>query len=286
MIIKPALEQLVRDVVTVVSLPAIYTLLDEAINEDAPNKEIAKIISDDAGVTSRLLRIANSPFYGFASKVDTISRAVTIIGTRQLTQLVLAITVIELFEDKVNGKFDLLTFWRHSIACATVSRVLASYLEEANIERFFVSGLLHDIGKLVFMMVVPELGIKLMDMAKQEDRFIHDVEREYLGYDHADVGAELLRQWKLPSPLITSVNYHHSPMKAQTSKIDAAVVHTAEVVSNAIQIVEGTDGIVPTLEPRAWEMLGLSETILSPLCDQVRLQFKQAMELIMSENNK
>lgn len=277
---KPTIERLIRAVITVVSLPTIYTRLDEAIQSDAPNKIISRIISDDAGLAARLLRIANSPFYGFPSRIDTISRAVTIIGTRQLTQLVLAISVIEMFEEKVRGRFNLMHFWKHSIACAVAARLLATYRREPNIEKYFVIGLLHDIGRLVMMMVVPEEGKRILEIAHNEDRLLHDVEQEVLGFDHARVGGELLRQWKLPMPLVESVSCHHMPNRARDYRRDAALAHVAEIVSNAMLASEGVDEAVPAIEEDAWEALELPLTILSPLFEQMCYQVDEAVQFI------
>ncbi|MBI5449990.1 MAG: HDOD domain-containing protein [Gammaproteobacteria bacterium] len=280
---KPTLQHLIRAVVTVASLPTIYLRLDEAIREDAPHREVAAIISDDVGLASRLLRIANSPFYGFPSKIDTITRAVTIIGTRQLAQLVLAMSMVKMIDEKLKGKFDLELFWKHSITCAAAARLLASYRRESNIEKYFVAGLLHDIGRVVMMMVIPDWGTRIFDEAMESQRPLYDVEQELLGYDHAKIGGELLREWRLPPALVESTIYHHRPRFAKEYPVDAALVHVAEVISNCLQISEGGHGFVPALYSEAWDQLELPLSIIAPLFEQLRVQRDESVRLIFPD---
>jgi HD-like signal output (HDOD) protein len=144
------LEWLVSETATVYSLPLFYEKLTAIINHPRCSiDDIANIITEDQGLTARLLKLANSPMFGYFSKIDTIGKAVTIIGTEQLRDLALAMSVIEIFKNIPKEMFDMESFWQHSIACGIVARSLATYRRETNVERYFAAGILHDVGQLV-----------------------------------------------------------------------------------------------------------------------------------------
>ena len=125
------------------SLPMIFTRIDEAVNNPRSSlADIGRIISEDSSLTARLLKIVNSAFYSFPSKIETISRAVTVVGTQQLRDLALATSVMKLFQGIPPDLINMEAFWKHSIACGVAARVLAAHKREANIERFFVAGIL------------------------------------------------------------------------------------------------------------------------------------------------
>ena len=139
------------------SLPAIFNEVNEAVDDPRSSMgDIAEIISSDISLSARILRLVNSAFFGFPSRIDTISHAVTIIGTQQLRDLVLATAVIDLFRGIPSELVDMRSFWQHSISCGIASRILSSYHREANIEHFFVAGLLHDLGRLILYIKIPD----------------------------------------------------------------------------------------------------------------------------------
>ena len=143
-------SELLRGNDNIPSLPTIFYQINEAVGDPRSSmRDIAQIISADQSLSARLLRLVNSAFFGFPSKIDTISHAVTIIGTKQLRDLALATTVIQMFKGIPNDLIQVKSFWQHSIGCGIGSRLLASFQKMANVEHFFVSGLLHDIGRLI-----------------------------------------------------------------------------------------------------------------------------------------
>ena len=161
-------RELLKGYVEVSTLPTIHFRLEEAINNPKKSmSDIAKVIRDDPGLTARLLRIVNSAFYNFPSRVETISQAVTIVGTQQLSALALATSVMKMFKGIESHVVSMDSFWRHSIACGLAARVLATMRRDTTPERFFVSGMLHDIGRLV-------LFTKLADKSQEILQRAHD----------------------------------------------------------------------------------------------------------------
>ena len=279
-------EQLMRGTTQVSSLPDLYRRLDAAI--DAPNSsfaQIGKIIGDDTGFTARLLRIANSALYNFPSKIETVDRAMSIIGTKQLRELALATTVIRLFSGMDNALVSMESFWRHSLCCGAAARVIATARRENNIERFFVLGMLHDVGRLVMYNRIPELCGEIIDEARVSQRLLVEVEKEKLGFNHADIGRLLLQMWKLPKAQIEAVGYHHMPHVAQHYPLEAAVVHMADVIANALQCGTSGERYVPRFNAEAWRRLELNESQLGSIVAHTDEQTREAVRLFLDEED-
>lgn len=152
------IQELFKDETTIPSLPEIFYQFKQAIDDpESSFEEIGEIISNDPGLTARLLKIVNSAFFAFPQQIETISHAIGIVGREQLNDLVLSTVVMAQFKDIPQNLIDMESFWRHSIACGLSARIIASQKREANPERFFVAGLLHDIGLVVMCNKLPSL---------------------------------------------------------------------------------------------------------------------------------
>lgn len=276
-------EKIVKETQNIGSLPTVYYQLSAAIDDpDSSTRDIEQVIQTDSGLTARLLRIANSALYAFPSKIDTISRAITILGTAQLRELALATSVIKMFEGISSDVLDVDAFWHHSIACGVASRILASYRREPNVERFFVSGLLHDIGRLLILLKIPDQAVKAINYAADKQELLFKAEREIIGFDHAAVGGALLKNWRLPESTVNAVKYHHRPaLIANGPHVDAAIVHHADIITNAMKLGSSGERFVPSLDTTAWEQLGLSPSILPPTFEQIMHQYQDAVKVLL-----
>jgi len=207
-----SLNELLRKTSTICSLPLFYDRLNEAINHPRSSlADIGKIISEDQGLSTRLLRLANSPIFGYHARIDSITRALTLIGTQQLRDLALSISIMGTFKDIPEDLLSMQSFWKHSIACGIFSRNLAMLRREVNPERFFLAGMLHDLGLLVIATVMPQLSKTLLQERQDQQQLLSLVEQQTLGYDHATVGGALLEMWKIPLNLSEPVACHHNP---------------------------------------------------------------------------
>lgn len=275
-------ESLVTECRDITSLPVIYQRLDEAINDPYCDlSRIAAILSEDSSLSARLLRLANSAMYSFPSRVETVSRAVTIIGTKQLRDLVLATSVIEIFRHIPQHYVNMETFWRHSIAAGIGARVIATYRREANVERFYVLGLLHDIGRLVMYLQIPQLAHQAIELSAHEPQSLFLAERQLLGFDHAAVGTALLDSWKLPASLQEGVGCHHTPYLASRYPEDAATVHVADIIANAFKLGSSGEPTIPAFAEQAWARLGFSEEQLPRICEQLMIQYQAAVDVFL-----
>ena len=275
---------LVKGVVKVASLPSIYLKVEEAVNSvNTSNQAIADIVSEDTALAAKLLRLANSAMYNFPSKIDTVSQAITIIGTRQLRDLVLACSVVSVFKDMPADLVDMESFWRHSIACAVSARLLSGYRRDANIESAFVAGLLHDIGRLILYKEMPDSMTECIDQAQTNVENLVVAEKRVLGFDHAMVGGLLLKEWKLPPRLVETTTRHHMPARSVTYPAESATIHIADLICASLRMGTSGERRIPKLDGRGWENLGLSVDVLDTLVDELQTQYSSAVDFVLGQ---
>lgn len=277
------LEWLIEKTRTVYSLPFFYERLNETISHPRSSiTDIARIIIEDQGLSARILRLANSPMFGYYSKVDSITKAVTIIGTQQLRDLALASSVMDVFKGIPEDLINMTDFWRHSIACGIVARTFATYLRENNVERFFVAGILHDVGQLILCTTVPDTAARIMKQSREREQLYFQTEREELGFDHADLGGALLKAWKIPPNIYEPVAFHHNPCDETSScQFEAAVIHVADIICQAFQWGISGEWCVPPLKERAWDRLGLPPTVLGAILKQSEPQIDETFAILV-----
>lgn len=285
---KPHLsvEHMVEDVSTIHSLPLFYSQLSEAIDHPRSSiGDIAKIISEDQGLTARILKLANSPMFGYFSKIDTITQAVTIIGVLQVRDLALALSVMDVFKGIPEDLVNMEQFWRHSIATGLASRVLATSQRESNLERFFVAGILHDIGRLVMYVRVPDICLELLEECRATGALLHRAERRRFSFDHADVGSTLLKRWKIPPRVAEPVGAHHDCRLGDQYPREASILHFADIIAHALQLGNSGEVFVPELDREVWDKLQISCYFLPTLVKQVETTFAQTVSVLFGSDD-
>lgn len=271
-------KALVKGVEKLVSLPEVYASAREKLSDPfADAREIAHIISQDADLTARLLRMANSAVFGLSAKVETVTRAITVVGLRQIESLVLATVAVEAFAKLPVDQVNMASFWRHSLFTAVISRILARECHVLHAERLFVAGLLHDIGTLILYHEAPELATKLLAHSDGQD--VHRMERELLGFDHADVGAALAQQWLLPAALEEAIGCHHRPGEAKDFLLEAAIVHVANMMAHAMELKDD-EGLRAACDPVAWNLLHIGESRINPIFQEALREFLEVLDLL------
>lgn len=274
-------QWLVEKTGTIYSLPLFYQRLSEAINHPRTSlSDISKVITEDQGLTTRLLRLANSPMFGYFGKVDSINCALTIIGTQQLRDLALAASVMGVFKGIPEELLSMEQFWKHSIACGIIARSLAIWRRESNVERFFLAGMLHDIGQLIMATAIGEKVQQMLVAARENQQLFMDQEQQQLGFTHADAGAALLREWKIPANISEPVGYHHKPAQAEQFPLEAALVHIADIICHALFFGQSCTAHIPPLEPLAWEHLGMIPSELSATLKQAEPQIEETFSIL------
>ena len=263
------------------SLPDVYLRLKALLDEpDYAMGEVAAVISHDPAMTLRLLRIVNSSLYGFNKQVDTVSRAIILLGSQQVHDIVLATSIAKAFKGISKDVMDVGKFWRRSVDCAVTCRHLAQHNGSCNKERLFVAGLLCDIGHLLIYQTLPNIYGKMVQESKHSEKTIVDMERELLGFDYAEVGAVLMEQWNLAESLKETTKLHTHPGKAEQYPLETALVHIGLLMTRASDGEGVFNEAGLTVDPLAWELTGLTPEACTELHEEIEKDVRVAMELI------
>ncbi|WP_245537320.1 HDOD domain-containing protein [Thiocystis violascens] len=250
------------------SLPAVYRRVRDALDDpDGSLESVARLIEADPSMTARVLRIANSSLYALPGKVDTVLRALTIIGATETRQLVLATAVISVFRDLPLGAVSMRSFWEHSIACGIAARAMARNQRLDDPERYYLAGLLHDIGRLPLFILEPHAMSRALQAHRERQGHLWEFERQLFGLTHAELGAELLKRWEIPIIYRNAAALHHGLATEESWPLEAAVVHSADLIVNSLRI--GTSGTrwVPIMDDAAWRQTGLGIQDLPDIVD-------------------
>ncbi|MBN4078736.1 HDOD domain-containing protein [Gammaproteobacteria bacterium AH-315-C21] len=276
-------RELIVGSVELSSLPEIYSQINDLVDDPYCSvNDISKIIRNDPGLTTRLLKLVNSPFYGFPSQISTVARAIAIIGMQELRDLVLATSVTRMFTGIPSDLVNMSQFWRQSIYCGLVSRAIASHCNNQNRERLFVAGMLHKIGALVIYKKIPELSREAISRVQFNGEILYQAENDVIGFNYADVSGELIRQWKLPKNLETAIEHHLFPSDSLDDSGDTAIIHLANLITTALQ--SGNDEVIPPLDEKAWTNAGCAVELLSSIIEEANTQLAETYSLVRCDH--
>ena len=226
-------ERVTRDA-KLISLPEAYLRLKGIIERpDYTLQQVAEAIGHDPALTTRVLRLVNSPYFGLAKPIDNIPRAVNLLGSQQIHDLALATAIAHSFNGIDPKRHDMAGFWRGSAYRGLVAQQLGRVCGVPGAERLFVAGLLSDLGHLILYQSIPREALHAERLAQERSRPLVEVEREVLGLDYARVGATLMRQWRLPETLIETTEYHPEPLRAQRDPLGTSAVHVADQMARS-----------------------------------------------------
>ena len=269
----------------IIELPTLSVVANNVIlitqNPKSSALEVGRAISQDQALVSRILRIANSTFYGFPKAITTIPHAVVILGFANIRNLVLTASIFDMFPSNGgDGYFDRKGFWKHSLACGVTSKLIAKRLGIKNLEEVFIWGLLHDLGKLTLDAYFNEDFRRVFSLVKEKEILIREAEQKLLGIDHATVGGIVADKWNLPPTLIKAIRFHHNPPRANESMRMVAIVHLADVLCRAIGIGNGGDSKIPCINEDSWKLLGLNRQIVKRLFSEMEKEIANAKALL------
>lgn len=257
------------------SPPEIYVRITEVLDSPTADAEaIGRIVEQDPALVARLLKIVNSAFYGFPGRVDSVSKAVTMLGINELRMLVMATSVIERFSSFPNGLISMRDFWSHSLRTALFAKFLAEqHPKKRHLSSAFMCGLLHDIGRIILYDKAPDLSRAAVLQANAERIPDYEAELDVFGFTHADVGAGLIDLWKLPTVFQITARFHHDPSLADEFQMETAFVYLANCIAN-VDVLDPEvmmDNLPP--EDPAWDTVALQYGILEEVIRQVDEQF-------------
>lgn len=261
------------------SLPsAVSELLSSFANEDVDVERISRLIARDQGLTARVLRVANSSFYGLQCKVGTINEAVVVLGFRAVRSMVMAVGMNGAFRVDHCPGFDAKAYFRHGVGVGLAARALAP-LAKQNPELAFTGGLLHDIGQLVLASNFSAQYTVALAYRKQHDCPLVVAERDVLGLDHAAVGGLLAEAWRFPDSLHQAVGEHHAPAAALSSSL-ANLVHLADSFAHALGLAGFSDEMVMPVDRTAWERLGLDGAKCREVLAEIGRSFDETCQVL------
>lgn len=232
-------------------------------------EEIGILIEKDQVLSAKVLRLANSPFYGFPSRIASVAHAVVVLGLNVVKGLTLCATAFDMMRNA--GMNDL---WRHSLGVAITSHILGTKAGMKNPEEVFVGGLLHDIGKVVLYVKWPDVGRQITQATQHTSHSLMETEQALFEVTHADVGGWLATAWHLPTSLREPILHHHTPTAAQDAKLQTAIVHVADVLVKGLACGNPGDDLVPPLSRQAWELVGLDPQSLAGCLAQATEEFQ------------
>ena len=275
---EAALEALVRQVRDLPALPAaVLRVMQTADDPKASASDVARALASDQALAARVLKLANSAFYGASRRISTVSEAVVILGLRTTRNLAMATSCEEMLTREVSGyAMQRGALWRHSLACGTAAQALAKRAGIRGVEEAFVAGLLHDIGKVILSAYQREKFALTLRRTLEQGISYCEAEREIFGFDHAEAGARLLERWNLPSALVSAVRWHHTPQDAPESSPLPMLVHVADAICLTLGIGLGVDGLAYRLQPDALSSLHLTEDDFEQVASQVCDTLSQA----------
>jgi putative nucleotidyltransferase with HDIG domain len=259
--------------------------IEEALKSTSCNlSTIGDAIQKDPDLTARLLRLANSPFFGFANRLSTVAEAVSLLGIQQIQDMIVASSVLEQFKGVPDTFVNKDSFWRHSLAVGIAARLLAMERRLPKPDKFFVAGLLHDVGRLVLLSQAAEWAQAVFEVYQSERILLRDAEKKVLGYDHQQIAAELLQSWSYPPTLVQAVGFHHAPGQS-VAKLEAAVVHIADHLIVAMGIGSSGEHFIPPLDEKALYAAGLDPETLDKIVEAVDEQVLAVEEAFLKKED-
>jgi len=268
-------ELILNDIVhRVDKLPALphvaYRVLTLTGDPKTSIAELADTITNDQVLTAKVLRMANSAYYGYARRIFGINEAVIILGFSTVRNLVLAASVFNVMDQEFTGyvlpKGDL---WRHSMVTAMLARLLAKDAGFEISDKAFTAGLLHDIGKIILNTYMKESFSEVLSTVNTGKVTFSEAEQKILGFDHAVVGAKVAEKWNLPDELVEAIAKHHSPAESQLNPKLTSIIHIADAASMSMGIGLGGDGLLYAFDGFAVEHTGLNKKTLEEAMAQV-----------------
>lgn len=241
------------------SLPAVYHQVRAVLdNPDSSINDLSGVVAADASLTVRLLHVVNSVYFGLMSRVDTVSRAVSVLGMQQVHDIVLASSVSTMFKGMNPASMNMTRFWSNSVMRALTARTGAEMARLGDLERFFVSGLLADLGHLVMYQVEPKLAEQAQKQSELVGTPLDEIERSLLGCDYAQVGAALMTKWNLPPRLSSAIEGQIHPASTdETFRGDAAFLNLARIMTDGMERKQDNDVITSLVDESVWQLTEL-----------------------------
>lgn len=254
-------------------------IIDITEDPDSTIQDLENEILKDQSLTSKILKLANSAYYGYPRKINTVSQATILLGFQTIKSIALASTVSKMMTHELKGyALGENELWTQSQTCAIISRHIAKEVKYPNPETAYIAGLLRDIGKTILNFYVEKEYHAIINKVEYSNMPFLEAEEEILGFNHAQVGEKIAIKWNFPEELVEAIGLHHSPEKATINPTLVSIVHIADAITMMMGISIGADGLAYNFSPFALETLNLTPNDLD-------LLISQAHDLIIDEDS-
>jgi putative nucleotidyltransferase with HDIG domain len=261
------------------ALPSVVLRVMQLANQsEYSTRELADVIARDPSFSARILKLANSAYYGLPRAVGTISEAVLMLGNHTLRNLALMAATHETMRGAVVGyELEPGQLWRHSLACGLGAEKLASFSSHTDREEAFVAGLLHDVGKMILGLYVGDRMPEIRAYIEENQCSFVEAERAILGFDHAEVGGRIARRWNLPLSLTQAIAWHHEPVQRGQVTPLTAIVHVANICALMAGIGLGADGLGTQVSVAAMQTLHIEATHMEQITEYLLGEVTQGL---------
>ncbi len=252
-------REFLKSKIVLPSLPQVLLEIQKVIrNPDSSANDLAEAINKDPKLVAAILRLANSALFNFRTEVDTTSRAVALLGFKQASSLALGTVSLSHFKRSEGiAVLPVEKFWKHCVACGVIAQEIAKASGHEEVERFFVAGMLHDIGLYVIFESDRSLAMDLYEFVVKDGNTLHDAELKFLGFDHATLGGVILKDWAFPESLVMAIAGHHNPERTHRDP-DAGIIHVADFMAQALGYGLGLSSVIGVVDAEIIEAIGLS----------------------------
>lgn len=262
------------------TLPTIYVQITELIKDSNVSvAEVAHVIEMDQALTSKILRLVNSSFFGFSRQVTSIRQAVVLLGFSTVQSTVLSVSVFDSFSTKNHQIFNLEEFWKHSIGCGILCTTLEKRLKTGYHDETFVSGLLHDIGKIILDRYFMKEFEETLEYCKKNQVPFYEAEQMIIGCSHDEIGEYLAEKWKLPYALVEAIALHHKPSNIRSEPKLVSLVHISDCLAHRVGCGFSDNRNLPEFQSFALEELGLREEKIPDLIEEMKQVIENNAEL-------
>ncbi|MGK9368665.1 HDOD domain-containing protein [Melioribacter sp. Ez-97] len=277
-------EQILDRIHDIPTLPTVYTTVSKAMEDPyITNEKIAEIISADQSSSFKILRVANSPLFGFRGKIDTITQAILYLGHNEVKNILFTVSLLKIMPgSKILSALKPVDLWAHSISVGVVARIIGNEIKDKKIENYFLAGVLHDFGKLLFIEYLNKEYAEALEIAQKNKIDISAVEADRIGITHAELGAKLAEKWKLPEIIINTLKNHHkgtSDLPSQETLV--AAVHIGDIASKLLSLGYSGDPVIKQPVNTAWRKLSLPGKFFSNNRKKIILEYEHIFKMLM-----
>lgn len=247
---------------------------------DSKINDFVDVVNTDYALAARLIRIANTPFFGYSRTASNMEQAISLIGVMQAHDVLISSLAMRAFAGIPDVIVNLAAFWESSVHCGIVSRLIAKKCMLPASQRFFTLGLFHDIGHIVMYAKKPELAQEALIYSLRQGESLFKVEREIFGFDYGQLGCELMRLWHLPENFQEITQYHLEPDKAQQYRLETAIVHLACTITQMEKGFLNPRGKPDLGSPMAWKLTKLNENDIKPIRSEAQKSIEEVLNAL------